>query len=381
MNQLLKMNFLGVFFSKPLLLIVFILFTLSSLSTVKAEGPSSTTFDFFPKMVHYQGSITVLGSDLDTYDTGISQLEVVFSTPAQSLKVNNVPTSITEGQFKFSTIFGDPIPARYHIDVGPGVPERIEFEVYIGGKKANQTVIFDPEPVNGCKINNCYNVSVDLTLDVIPRPTPTAVPPTPTPLALVNPSLYSGEIRIGSTLVPDNVEVYAILADYQSDKVKTSGGKYSLTLNPGTINYVGQDFNLIIQGIYSLTTLPFEANLFTSDSNFLFPDFEVTTLPTPMLLEESTPTPIPTPTPTSIPPEPERIIIVATPTPSSEKPQSLVAESTGPRESEPMAEPMAEQGGGCSSSGGGNSSISIFSLLLALLFPILSYRKRLKFTK
>ena len=381
MNLLSKKDLLGTLFSRFLSLIVFTLFMLSSLSTIKAEGPASTTFEFFPKMVHYQGSITALGNNLDSIDTGITQLEIVFSTPAQSLKVNNIPTSITEGQYKFSTIFGDPIPARYHIDIGPGVPERAEFDIYIGGQKANQTVMFDPEPVNGCKINNCYNVTLDLTLDVIPRPTPTAVPPTPTPLALVNPSLYSGEIRIGSTLVPDNVEVYAILVDYQSEIVKTSGGRYSITLNPGTINYVGQDFNLIIQGVYSLTTLPFEANVFTSDSNFLFPDFEVTTLPIPMLLEAPTPTPIPTPMPTPTPPEPEKIIIVVTPTPSNEKPQSLVAESTGPRESEPLAEPLAEQGGGCSSSGGGNSSISIFSLLLALLLTVLSYRKRLKFTK
>ena len=237
----------------------------------------------------------------------------------------------------------------------PGVPNRVVFDVYVGGQKARGSITFDPKPVGGCKIPNCFNVTNNLELDMNPFPTPTPVPPTPTPMPSVNPSLYSGEIRIGSTLIPDDIEVYAVLGDYQSAKANTKDGRYDIQLNPGTSNYVGVDFYLVVQGVESITKFKFEPNQFTNDTNFLFPQFDLiikeTIEPEPVLLEEVAKEPI----------------VVATPT-STAMPEIV--------EEEVVIVPVTSEGGGCGSNGGGNSSISIFSIMIAMLVGFLYFRPR-----
>ena len=338
------------------------LFTVLSLSVIRADSHNvaNLDFDFFPKFVHYQGTVTVAGQKLENIDTGISNLKIEFVSQAQNVQIKGVDTPVPEGTFKFSTIFGADIPGKYHIDIGPGVPGKVIFDIYVGGIKATESLAFLPTAADGCMLSNCMNLTFNLVVNTIPRPTPTPVPPTPTPLPVVNPSLYSGQIVIGSDIVPDGVKVYAQIQDYISDVVETKDGKYSVSINPITINYVDQPIKLVIQGNDSITTVPFKPNQFISDANFLFPAFEIK--------ETVAPTPVP-PTPEPLPtPKPETIIVVATPTPSEVEPLSA-----NKVEDAPVA-PVAE-GGGCSG-GGGASSISLFSIFVLGLLISLSSRFR-----
>ena len=304
-------------------------------------------FNFLPKFVHYQGSVFVNGKSLSELETGIDFIEVKFINQKQIVKVDGKQVEVDEGQFVFTTYYGDPIEGKYHIDIGPGVPERTKFDVYVAGVKSNESIIFDPTPENGCPVSNCFNRTFNLVIDTIPTPTPTPIPPTPTPIPTVNPSFYSGQIIIGSSAIPDGIEVFAKINDYISEIVKTSDGKYTIQVNPKTLNYVGQKIFLVIQGNESLTSIPFSPDEFISDANFLFNDFE--------LID-------PAPTP-----EPEKIIVVATATPEVQEISSI------------SEDPVSLEGdGGCS--GGGSSKISIYSVLMTLLLLFIFKRsKRLKF--
>jgi hypothetical protein len=300
------------------------------------------TFNFLPKFVHYQGSVFLNGKSLSELETGIDFIEVKFINQKQSVKVNGKQVEIDEGQFLFSSYYGDPIEGKYHIDVGPGVPERTKFDVYVAGVKANESIIFDPTPENGCPVSNCFNRTFNLVIDTIPTPTPTPVPPTPTPIPTVNPSFYSGQIIVGSSSVPDGIEVFAKINDYISEIVKTSDGKFTISVNPKTINYVGQDIFLIIQGNQSLTSIPFSPDEFINDANFLFDKFEI-------IMPQNIPTP-----------EPDKLIVVATATPET----NISSESMS----------LEGDGGGCS--GGGSSKISLFSVLTSIMVIAIYKRTR-----
>ena len=139
------------------------------------------------------------------------------------------------------------------------------------------------------------------------------------------------------------MDIFAKIEDYISDVVVTSEGRYTINVNPKTVNYVGQNIYLIIQGNQSITSIPFNPDVFISDANFLFEKFE-------LKVEED---PIPTP-------EPERKIVVATPTPEIQKTQMNIE---GPD----------NDSGGCS---GGSSSVSIFSILVSVLVVMLYKRSR-----
>ena len=300
-------------------------------------------FDFLPKFVHYQGEIKVNGKSLSEVETAIDFIEVIFVNQKQSVLSDGKQIEIEEGQFEFKTFYGVPINAKYHIDIGPGVPDETKFDIYIAGVKANEFIVFNPTPKGGCPVSNCFNRELNLTIDTIPTPTPTPIPPTPTPIPTVNSSFYSGQIIIGSSPVPDGIDVFAIIEDYISDVVVTSEGRYTINVNPKTVNYVGQNIYLIIQGNQSITSIPFNPDVFISDANFLFEKFE-------LKVEED---PIPTP-------EPERKIVVATPTPEIQKTQMNIE---GPD----------NDSGGCS---GGSSSVSIFSILVSVLVVMLYKRSR-----
>jgi len=342
------------------ILISAMLLSILSFSVIRADSHNvaNLDFDFFPKFVHYQGTVTVAGQKLENIDTGISNLKIEFISQAQNIKIKGVDTPVPEGTFKFSTIFGADVPGKYHIDVGPGVPGKVIFDVYAGGVKGTEPVTFLPTAADGCILSNCMNATFDLIVDTIPRPTPTPIPPTPTPLPTVNPSLYSGQIAIGSGSVPDGIEVYAKIQDYVSETVVTENGGYSITVNPGTINYLNQPIKLVIQGNESITSVGFQENQFMTGVNFLFADFEIKA-------SKPDPTPTPEPLPT---PKPETIIVVATPTPSKIEPIAATKVDV-----QPVA-PVAE-GGGCND-GGGSSSVSLFPLLVLGLLIILPKRFR-----
>ena len=311
------------------------------------DGQVNMEFSFLPDFVHYQGTISSNNVPLENIQTGIDPLYVVFSSKEQILKVGSKDVNIAKGQFEFSSMFGNPIPGKYHIDVGPGIPHGVIFDVIVGGQIALGAITFDPKPKGGCTIPNCLNVTHNLELVLDPFPTPTPIPATPTPIPSINPSLYSGEIRIGSELIPDGVEIYLILADFESSAI-TKDGKYTVQLNPGTSNYLGVEFYMRIQGFESLTKYKFESNKFTSDTNFLFPPFDLIVPekePEPVILEEVSKEPIVVATPTST----ATPLVISTPTQISTE----------------------AEGGGCNSDGGGNSSISIFSIMIAMLIGFL----------
>ena len=244
----------------------------SSFGTLNLKADSHTPnmdFNFLPKFVHYQGEIKVNGKSLSEIETSIDFIDVRFVNQKQTVSVQGKQVELEEGQFEFKTFYGDPIDAKYHIDIGPGVPEETKFDIFVAGVKANEFIVFNPSPKGGCPVSNCFNREIDITINTIPIPTPTPVPPTPTPVPTVNPSFYSG-----------------------------------------------QDIYLIIQGNQSINSLPFNPNEFISDANFLFQDFE-------LKVEED---PVPTP-------EPEKIIVIATPTPDVQKTEMNSNESLVENES------------------------------------------------
>jgi len=327
---------------------VLMFFITSSFGTLNLKADNHTPnmdFNFLPKFVHYQGEIKVNGKSLSEIETSIDFIDVRFVNQKQTVSVQGKQIELEEGQFEFKTIYGDPINAKYHIDIGPGVPEETKFDIFVAGVKANEFIVFNPTPKGGCPVANCFNREIDITIDTIPIPTPTPVPPTPTPVPTVNPSFYSGQIIIGSSPVQDGVDVFAKIGDYISEVVVTSEGRYTININPKTENYVGQDIYLIIQGNQSITSLPFNPDEFISDANFLFQDFE-------LKVEED---PVPTP-------EPEKIIVIATPTPDVQKTEMNPNESI-----------VANESGGC---GGGSSSISLFSVLVSILGVLLFKKSR-----
>ena len=329
-----------------LFVLIFLITNSFGLLSLKADSHTpNMNFDFLPKFVHYQGEINVNGKSLSEIETSIQFIEVEFVNQKQLVVVNGKQVELEEAQFSFKSFYGDPINAKYHIDIGPGVPDDTKFDIYVAGVKANEFIVFNPSPIGGCPVSNCFNREQNLTINTIPTPTPTPVPPTPTPLPTVNPSFYSGQIIIGSSPVPDNIEVFAKIGDYISDVVITSEGRYTINVNPKTTNYVGQNIYLIIQGNQSITSIPFNPDEFISDANFLFENFELN-------IQED---PIPTP-------EPEKIIVIATPTPEVQKTLINKDESN-----------LDNESGGC---GGGSSSISIFSVLISILIIMLYGRSR-----
>jgi len=334
-------NFLKIF-------VLFVaLFSVSDSLNLRADNHTpNMNFNFLPKFVHYQGEVKVNGKSLSDIETGIDFIEIVFTNQKQSVSVDGKQLEVDQGEFEFKTFYGDPINSKYHIDIGPGIPDETKFDIYVGGVKANEFIVFNPTPQGGCPVSNCFNRELDITIDTIPTPTPTPVPPTPTPMPTVNPSFYSGQIIIGSSPIPDGIEVFAKISDYISDVVVTSESRYTINVNPKTENYVGQDIYLIIQGNQSITSIPFNPDEFLSDANFLFENFE-------LKIEEE---PVPTP-------EPEKIIIVATPTPDVQK-TAMNTDDTNL---------TGNNSGGC---GGGSSSISIFSVLISILTVLLYKRSR-----
>ena len=336
-------NFLKIF------LLMIILTSGFDTLNVKADNHTpNMSFDFLPKFVHYQGEIKVNGKSLSEIETAIDFIEVKIVNQKQIVTVDGKQIEVEEGQFEFKTFYGDPISGKYHVDIGPGVPEETKFDIYVAGVKANEFLLFNPTPRGGCPVSNCFNRELNITIDTIPTPTPvppTPVPPTPTPLPTVNPSFYSGQIIIGSSPVPDGIDVFAKIGDYISEVVITSEGRYTLNVNPKTVNYVGQNIYLIIQGNQSITSIPFNPDEFISDANYLFENFE-------LKIEED---PVPTP-------EPEKIIVIATPTPDIQKTEMITNESL-----------VENDSGGC---GGGSSSISIFSVLVSILAVLLYKRSR-----
>lgn len=330
---------------KLTLLFITLSFVIPAFSMSADSHTPNMNFSFLPKFVHYQGDIIVNGKSLSDLQTGIDFIEIKFINQKQTASVGGNQVELEDGQFIFTTIYGDPIESKYHIDIGPGVPEKTIFDIYVAGVKAKDTLIFDPSPVNGCPVSNCFNRTIDIVIDTIPTPTPTPIPPTPTSIPTANPSFYSGVIVVGSETIPDNVEVFAKISDYISEIVKTSDGKYSLTVSPKTINYVGQDIYLIIQGNQSITSIPFSPDEFINDANFFFEDFEILIPLDPVAT-----------------PEPEKIIKVATATPGI---QDIGTENS-----------LEGESGGCS--GGGSSKISIFSIFTSI-FTLLIIRKIRKF--
>ena len=66
-----------------------VLFTVLSLSVIRADSHNvaNLDFDFFPKFVHYQGTVTVAGQKLENIDTGISNLKIEFISQAQNVQI------------------------------------------------------------------------------------------------------------------------------------------------------------------------------------------------------------------------------------------------------------------------------------------------------
>ena len=94
---------------KFLLLLISISFVVPSLTLSADSHTPNMNFSFLPKFVHYQGSVFLNGKSLSELETGIDFIEVKFINQKQSVKVDGKQVEIDEGQFQFTSYYGDPI--------------------------------------------------------------------------------------------------------------------------------------------------------------------------------------------------------------------------------------------------------------------------------
>jgi hypothetical protein len=142
-----------------------------------------------------------------------------------------------------------------------------------------------------------------------------------------NPSLYSGEIRVGGDIPGDSVVkregvrnrclsgcVTAKIGDFTSDAGIVIGGRYTVTVGPPDGSYVGSSVTFHYDGLVEAS----DSDRFIISSSFrIISGFTLTfpALPTPTPMPTATPTMTPVPTSTPVPtPTP---VSTATPVPTA----------------------------------------------------------------
>ena len=112
---------------------------------------------------------------------------------------------------------------------------------------------------------------------------------------------------------PDGYEtIIAKIDDESIGSGTVTGGNFTITADPGTVEYIGKDMIFHIGEYISQTKIKFEADGFKEGKTLFFPAFVPTATPTPTAIPPTvTPTPTPLPTATSTP-QPTR---TATPVP------------------------------------------------------------------
>ena len=261
--------------------------------------------------------------------------------------------------------------SRYiSLEVGPDEAlEGRDIEFWIGNQMATELEPFGPLTPSGTYCKGCSWVlplsrTVDLNFSAFPVATPTPVP------SPASPAFLTGNVIFGSVLsAPD--ELTEIEAYIDSELVGTGtvkGPDFSITIDPGTVEYLGKQVIFKIAGTPSKTSYLFTADDFQTDFKLFFPEYipppaTATPIPLSTLVPTATPIPEPTRTPTPLPEPTPTYTATPTPTPivftSSTEEDILIEEASD---------------GGCNSRGGGPASIGL--ILLSLTPVYLLNRKR-----
>ena len=170
---------------------------------------------------------------------------------------------------------------------------------------------------------------LNLDFPSLPSGTPsTAGSPTPTPGPYGGGSTYAGNANdINGAALPDGTQIFAIVGDRfvtpPTSGGVVNGGIYTLIVDPGSAEFVGQSvrfstvdkWNTTTPGaqVYAAEQSVFASAAANANFNLTFPALapEPTPTPTP---EPPTPTPVP-PTPTPVPPTATPVPPTPTPTP------------------------------------------------------------------
>ena len=263
------------------------------------------------------------------------------------------------------------VSSRYvALEIGPDESlegQMIDFS--IGNQLASESIPFGPVTPSGSYCKGCSWVlpitrTLDLNFSSVPVATPTPVP------ASASPSFLTGNLIFGSILsAPAELnEIKAYIGNELVGVGTVNGPDYSITIDPGTIEYVGKSVTFEIAGTLSKTTYIFVEDDFQTDIKLFFPQYippPPTPTPTPLATAVPTATAVPEPTRTPTPlPEPTATY-TATPTPTP-----IVFTSSN--EDAIITEDASD--GGCNSRGGGPASVGL--ILLSLTPVYLLNRKR-----
>tara|TARA_B100000676_G_scaffold145007_1_gene143429 strand:+ start:219 stop:1256 length:1038 start_codon:yes stop_codon:yes gene_type:complete len=264
--------------------------------------------------------------------------------------------------------------SRYvSLEIGPKPElEGQLIEFWIGNQKANETRPFGPTTPSGTYCNGCswvlpLSINLDLSFNSFPQATPTPIPESALPAFL------TGNVIFGSVLAaPDSISsISAFIGDELIGTGSISGSSFSITIDPGTVDYIGKIVTFEAAGTKSKTTYIYEEDAFITDFKLFFPEFiPPTSTPTPMPIATAIPTATSTPEPTRTPtpvPEPTPTY-TPTPTPT---PISVLSSSSS--ENNLIAADSSE--GGCNSRGGGPASVGLIIMSLAPVYLLNRKRK------
>tara|TARA_Y100001970_G_scaffold266127_1_gene354435 strand:+ start:83 stop:1126 length:1044 start_codon:yes stop_codon:yes gene_type:complete len=265
--------------------------------------------------------------------------------------------------------------SRYvSLEIGPY--ESLEGQIInftIGNQIAAESIPFGPTTPSGTYCKGCswvlpLSIKLDLNFSAFPQATPTPVP------ASAAPAFLTGNVIFGSVLsAPAELNVIeAYIGDELVGTGTVNGPDFSITIDPGTVEYVGKEVTFVIAGTNSKTTYTFVEDDFQVNSKLFFPQYippTPTATPIPLAtavpVPTATPVPEPTRTPTPIPEPTPTYTPTATPTPiiiSSNTAQNdlIISESSD---------------GGCNSRGGGPASVGLIILSLAPVYLLNRKRK------
>jgi hypothetical protein len=255
-------------------------------------------------MIVLQGDIFISGSKNTDID-GLMLSAKIDNTIVASVEISKGTTS-----------------SRYvSFEIGPDESlEGKDIEFWIGNQMAIQSIPFGPTTPSGTYCAGCSWVlplskTLDLNFSAFPVATPTPIP------ASASPAFLTGNCLIGSILSapPELSVIDAYIGDELVGTGTVSGPDFSITIDPGTVEYIGKQVTFVIAGTNSKTSYAFVEDDFQTSFKLFFPEYiPPAPTPTPVPLNTPVPTPTAVPEPTRTPtplPEPTATY-TATPTPT-----------------------------------------------------------------
>ena len=274
-----------------------------------------------------------------------------------------------------SVVIGENTASSRYVALEIGPDDELEgknIDFYIGNQKANEQIPFGPTTPSGTYCKGCswvlpISLNQNLSFNSFPEPTPTPVP------ASAPPAFITGNVIFGSVLSApvELTTVEAYIEGKLVGKGSVMGPTFSITIDPGTVEYTGKLVTFKIGGTDSKTSYTFVPDDFITDYKLFFPEYIVPTptiaVPTATAIPLPTSTPEPTRTPTPVPLPTATYTATPTPTP--------IVLSTRSDSSDSQIILEDSDTGGCNSRGGGAASLSLIVLSAAPLY-LLNRRRR-----